>query len=163
MGDLTDTTGVPLKTDNEKKNGLIRDHFGWRNDGRIVDKMEEERERYPELTGISQEKMEELVRKALAWTSNRSAPGPDGIGYKLLKRILDLKLGSELIREVAENLIKGRIRKEWQHSKVVIIPKPGKDHSKTKCGRPINLINCIGKLCEKMVADRLQESGLLHR
>jgi len=162
MGDLTDTTGVPLKTDSEKKNGLIRDHFGWRNDGRKVDEMEEERERYPG-TGIDQEKMEELVRKALAGTSNRSAPRPDRIGYKLIKRVLDFKLGSELIREVAENLIKGRIPKEWQHSKVVMIPKPGKDHSKTKGWRPINLINCIGKLGEKVVADRLQESGLLHR
>ena len=111
MEDLTDTTGVPLKTDSEKKNGLIRDHFGWRNDSRKVDETEEERERYSG-TSIDQEKMEELVMKALAGTSNRSAPGLDGIGYKLIKRVLDLKLGSELIREVAENLIKERIPKE---------------------------------------------------
>jgi len=84
MGDLTDRTGVPLKTNSEKKNGLIRDHFWGRNDGRKVDETEEERERYPG-TGIDQEKIEELVRKALAGTSNRSAPGPDGIGYKLIK------------------------------------------------------------------------------
>jgi len=64
---------------------------------------------------------------------------------------------------VVENLINGRIPKEWQHSKVVMIPKLVKDHSKTKGWRPINLINCIGKLGEKVVADRLQESGLLHR
>jgi len=104
-----------------------------------------------------------LVRKALAGTSNKSTPGPDGIRYKLIKRVLDLKLGWKLIREVAENLIKRKIPKEWQHSKVVMIPKPGKDHGKTKSWRPINLINCIGKLVEKVVADRLQESGLLHR
>jgi len=97
MGDQTDTTGAPFKTDNEKKNGLIRDHFGWRNEGRKVDEIEEERERYLGLTGINQEKMEELVRKALAGTSNKSAPGPDGIGYKHSKRVLSLKLGSELI------------------------------------------------------------------
>jgi len=132
MGDLTDTTGVPLKTDNEKKNSLIRDHFRWRNEGRKVDEEEEERERYPELTEISQEKMEELVRKALAETSNKSALGPDSIGYKLIKRVLDLELDRELIREVAENLVNGKIPKEWQHSKVVMIPKPEKDHSKTK-------------------------------
>jgi len=112
MGDLTDTMGVPLKTDNEKKNGLIRDHFGCRIEGRKVDEEEEKRERYPNITGINQEEMEELVRKALAGMSNRSAPGPDGIGYKLIKRVLDLKLGLELIREVAENLIKGKIPKE---------------------------------------------------
>jgi len=85
MGDLIDATGVPLKTDNEKKNGLIRDHFGWINEGRKVDDIEEERERYSGLTGISQEKMEELGRKALAGTTNKSAPGLDGIGYKLIK------------------------------------------------------------------------------
>jgi len=90
--------------------------------------------------------MEKLVRKALAGTSNKSVPGPDRIKYKLIKRVLDLKLGRELIREVAENLIKGTILKEWQHSKVVMIPKPGKDYSKTEGWRPINLIHCIGKL-----------------
>jgi len=97
MGDLTYTIGVPLKMDNEKKNSLIRDHFGWRNEGKKVDEEEEERERYSGLTGISQEKMEELVRKALVETSNKSASGPDGIRYKLIKQVLDLELGRELI------------------------------------------------------------------
>jgi len=112
MRDLTDTMGVPLKTDNEKKNGLIIDHFGWRNEGRKVDEIEEERERYPGLTSISQEKMEELVRKDLVGTSNKSAPGLDSIGYKLIKRVLDIEFRRELIREVAENLINGKIPKE---------------------------------------------------
>ena len=86
-----------------------------------MDEEEEERERYLGLTSISQGKMEELVRKALVGTSNKSAPGPNGIRYKLIKRVSDLKLGSELIREVAENLINRTIPKEWQHSKVVMI------------------------------------------
>lgn len=68
-----------------------------------------------------------------------------------------------MFKEVARNLGTGRIPEEWQFSKVVIIPKPGKDHGKTKGWRPINLINCIGKLGEKVVADRLQGGGLLHR
>jgi len=156
MGDLTDTTGVTLKTDNEKKNGLIRDHFGWRKEGRKVDETEEEREKNPGLTRINQEKMEELVRKALAGTSNRSAPRPDGIGYKLIKRVLDLKLGSELIGEVAENLINGKIPKEWQHSKVVMIPKPRKDHVKTKAWRPIVMgdanSSTAGRLTESILS-----------
>jgi len=57
MGDLTDTAGVPLKMDCEKKKGLIRDHFGWRNEGSKVDEIEKERERYTGLTGINQEKI----------------------------------------------------------------------------------------------------------
>ena len=44
-----------------------------------------------------------------------------------------------------------------------MIPKPGKDHKATKGLRPINLINCIGKLGEKVVADRLQLAGLFHK
>jgi len=40
---------------------------------------------------------------------------------------------------------------EWQHSKVVMITKPGKDLYKTKRWRPINLINCVRKLVEKVV------------
>ena len=44
-----------------------------------------------------------------------------------------------------------------------MIPKPGKDHEKTKGWRPINLINCIGKLGEKVVVEVLQGCGLLHR
>jgi len=77
-----------------------------------VNEVEEERERYQGLTGINQEEIEELVRKAIAGTSNRSALGPDGIAYKLIKLVLNLKLGREHIGEVAENLINGRIPKE---------------------------------------------------
>ena len=64
---------------------------------------------------------------------------------------------------MARNLWKGRIPREWQNSKVVIIPKPRKDHEKMKGWRPINLINCIGKLKEKVVAEVLQGCGLLHK
>ena len=48
--------------------------------------------------------------------------------------------------------------------RVVLIPKPGRDLTQTKNWRPLNLINCIGKLGEKVVADRIQEEGssILH-
>ena len=47
---------------------------------------------------------------------------------------------------------------------MVLIPKPGRDLTQTKNWRPLNLINCIGKLGEKVVADRIQEEGrsILH-
>ena len=44
-----------------------------------------------------------------------------------------------------------------------MISKPRKDHEKTKGWRPINLINCISKLGEKVVADVLQGCSLLHK
>ena len=48
--------------------------------------------------------------------------------------------------------------------RVVLIPKPGRDLTQTKNWRPLNLINCIGKIGEKVVADRIQVEGrsLLH-
>ena len=46
---------------------------------------------------------------------------------------------------------------------MIMISKPRKDHEKTKGWRPINLINCMGKLGEKVVADILQKCGLLHK
>lgn len=39
----------------------------------------------------------------------------------------------------------------------VIIPKPNKDHGLVKGWRPNVLSNCIGKLGEKVAADKLQE------
>ena len=45
---------------------------------------------------------------------------------------------------------------------MVFTPKPGRDHSLLKSWRPITLINCIGKLGEKVVADDLQDADLLH-
>ena len=65
--------------------------------------------------------------------------------------------------QVAINLTMSSIPKEWQDSKVVFIPKPGKDHRQLKAWQPITFINCIGKLGEKVVAEELQAGNLLHR
>ena len=42
---------------------------------------------------------------------------------------------------------------------VVFIPKPGKDLTLARNWRPLNLINCVGKLGEKVGADRMQDFG----
>ena len=48
--------------------------------------------------------------------------------------------------------------------RVVLISKPGPDLTQTKNWRPLNLINCVGKLGQKVVADRMQAKGqqILH-
>ena len=100
---------------------------------------------------------------ALSRTSNTSAPGPDGISYKIIKWANKSVLGEYLIDDVVDNLMEGKIPKEWQNSKVVFIPKPNRDLALLKAWRPMTLFNCIGKLGEKVVADELQQAGLLHR
>jgi len=90
--------------------GLVKDHFEWRDDGKEVEEAErEERESGPM---DRQGQLEEEMRKALSGTSNSSTPGLDGIGYRLIKMIMGMKLGDELMKEVARNLARGKIPKE---------------------------------------------------
>ena len=101
----------------------------------------------------------EWVRDALSGTKNNSAAGRDGVGYRLIKAIRDTRLGNELVGEVVTALRGGYIPDRWRDMRVVLIPKPGRDLMQTKNWRPLNLISCIGKLGEKVVADRIQEEG----
>ena len=53
------------------------------------------------------------MRQALRGTSNRSAPGQDGISDRFMKVVLNNKLGEVAIREVVRLLKEGRILEEW--------------------------------------------------
>ena len=66
---------------------------------------------------------------------------------------------SELLGEVVSALRGGYIPDRWRDMRVVLITKPGRDLTQTKICRPLNLINCIGKLGEKVVADKIQGEG----
>lgn len=48
-----------------------------------------------------------------------------------------------------------QLPKDWKHSKVVPILKPGKDPSKPDSYRPIAMTSCVCKLQERMIKDRL--------
>ena len=110
MKKLVDVKRVGLETDKEKVTELVKDHFGWRQDGRGVEEAEREEEERRSTNRLGQ--LQEEVRKALSGTNNSSAPGLDGIGYMLIKMVLRTKLGDELMKEVVRNLAKGRIPKE---------------------------------------------------
>ena len=70
----------------------------------------------------------EKIRTALQGTSNKSAPGPDGVSYRLVKLAVKGLLGDALFEQIAEELSNGTMPEEWQVCKVVMIPKLGKDH-----------------------------------
>ena len=55
--------------------------------------------------------------------------------------------------------MRGVIPPAWREIRVVFIPKPGPNLTITKSWRLLNLINCVGKLEEKVVADRIQDFG----
>jgi len=99
------------------------------------------------------------VTTALRNTKNGSVPGPDRISWKLLKAIKETELGRAIIEDVAQVALAEatRMPEEWRNMKMVMLPKPGKDHTRVKGWKPIVLANTVGKLAEKIVAQRLQE------
>ena len=100
MRNLRDLEGTTLQMDVEKTGGLVRDLFGWNEDPEV--------EGHQESVEYGQDEikhMEESVRRALIGTKNSSAPGPDGISYRLIKVIKDTPLGEELVNEIAVQLL----------------------------------------------------------
>ena len=95
----------------------------------------------------------EDVSKALADTSNKSAPGPLGIGYKLLKwahAASPSRLPHLFNSSIALSY------HPWKEATVIPIPKPNKpDYRLAKAYRPVSLMECCGKLLEKIVARRI--------
>ena len=92
----------------------------------------------------------EEVSRNLSCTSNKSAPGPTGITYKLLKWCHSAS-PSRLTSIFNAAISLGH--HPWCSAMVVPIPKPGKiDYWVAKAYRPISLLECCGKLLEQIVS-----------
>jgi Reverse transcriptase (RNA-dependent DNA polymerase) len=95
---------------------------------------------------------DDKISAALVSTSISSAPGPSGIGYLLLWWAFEAR--PSFFTSIFTHAL--RLGKHpWGDALVVIIPKPGKsDYTVAKAYRPISLLECCGKLLEKVVAAR---------
>ncbi|KAI5116514.1 hypothetical protein M0805_005876 [Coniferiporia weirii] len=93
---------------------------------------------------------------ALSDTSNLSAPGPSGIGYRLLKWVI-AAFPDEVLALFNNCLCMGHHPKCWRAAKVVMLWKPNKKDPFSPCSYcPITLKETLGKLLEKMITNRLQ-------
>ena len=93
------------------------------------------------------------VATSLKATSNKSAPGWSGINYKLLKWAFTLQ-PQRFVDLFNHSLKLGH--HPWKEAKVVVLAKPQRpDYSLPKAYRPISLLECCGKLLEKIIANRL--------
>ena len=93
------------------------------------------------------------LQYALSKTNNSSA-GPDGIPYAMIKHLSDESLIVLLTlynRIWRDNVFPS----SWRRAIVIPIIKPGKDPSNPSNYRPIALTNCLCKLLEKIVNNRL--------
>ncbi|KAF8695033.1 hypothetical protein AX14_001893 [Amanita brunnescens Koide BX004] len=106
---------------------------------------------------------------ALRPTKNNSAPGPDHVTWRHLKLAISLPETDAALARLFNNVCReGMWPTYFKDSASVIIPKPNKpDYTVPKAYRPIALLNTLGKLLTKILANRLQhdaaEYGLLHR
>ena len=106
---------------------------------------------------------------ALRPTTNSSAPGPDHVTWRHLKLALTLpETDVSLMALYNKVCFTGSWPTHFKESMSVIIPKPNKpDYTIPKAYRPIALLNTLGKLLTKILANRLQhdaaEHGILHR
>ena len=95
-------------------------------------------------------------------SSSSKAPGPDGLGFECLK--IAYAAIPEYFHSLFEVLIRaGYHPKIWREATIVIIKKAGKpDYSAPKAYRPISLLNCLGKISEKIMATRLAHMAERH-
>ncbi|KAF8703921.1 hypothetical protein AX14_014102 [Amanita brunnescens Koide BX004] len=106
---------------------------------------------------------------ALRPTTNSSAPGPDHVTWQHIKLALSFPEVDEALAALYNKIcFSGTWPTHFKDSFSVIIPKPNKpDYSIPKAYRPIALLNTLGKLLTKILANRLQhdtaEHGILHR
>jgi hypothetical protein len=100
------------------------------------------------------------VSRALRSTSNKSAPGPSGMGYKLLKWAHTAR--PEYLPTLYNRCLDMGLH-PWKCATVVMVNKPQKlDYSISKAYRPIALMECAGKLLEKIVAKRINANIKAH-
>jgi hypothetical protein len=95
------------------------------------------------------------IKKAIFTSNIKKAAGPDLINFLCIQKAYQAipTVFTYLYTQLA---IVGYHPLSWRHSLAVIIPKPNKpDYSLPKAYRPISLLNCLGKVLEKILATRL--------
>lgn len=97
------------------------------------------------------------VRWAISTFKPLKSPGPDGIMPIMIQKAED-HIVPVLTRIYRASLALGQIPKIWQKTRVVFIPKPGKNsYDQAKSFRPISLSSFFLKIMEKIIDRHVRE------
>ena len=104
------------------------------------------------------------IKDMLSLMSNCLAPGPDNITWHHIKAIFELEGVSHAICLLFNNVCSSGVWPHWfKESISVIIPKLKKpDYTVPKAYCPIALLNTLGKLLTKVIANCLQFDAAAH-
>jgi hypothetical protein len=94
------------------------------------------------------------VKRKILLLKTRSAPGLDDITPTMLRHLSNKAL-THLTTVFNHLLLQGHFPEPWKRCKVIPIPKPNKPITDPTSYRPISLLSTLGKLFERIVADRL--------
>ena len=116
-----------------------------------IENIEELGDENPMMGDISIEE----IKIQLGKTKGRSAPGADGIRYPVIKKCPEIVF--DYLKHIYNACLNiGYFPSKWKEALGTMIPKPGKDQKITTNFRPISLLSCIGKLFEKIIANRMK-------
>ena len=102
--------------------------------------------------GTAYQLVDEHVARAFRGTGKKKSPGPDGIGSLAIACIYSWE-PDRIVALIRAHIRPGTHPDRWKTARGVTIPKPGKgNYSLAKSYRCISLLNCLGKMVEKVVA-----------
>ena len=170
--EVLEVDGVYYVNDHDKANQFAKTYEGFaklpvRKEDRQVRKKNRKRMREkPERRDASEQPLEaEELDRVLDEAKMNKAAGDDDIPYELLKN-----LGAhakKVLLHMYERVWQGEeLPPKWRTAIIRPLLKDGKDPKLTVSFRPISLTSCVGKILEKMIADRLmytlENRGLLN-
>jgi len=89
--------------------------------------------------------------------SVQKAAGSDRLGFEAIRLLWDWD-SQRIINVVKASFRLGIHPRVWKEVKGVVMPKPNKpDYGVTKAYRGITLLNCLGKVVEKVAANAIAE------
>ena len=98
------------------------------------------------------------VKNAIFQSSVKKAPGPDKISFLLIQKAYQ-NLESRFNKLYRILIRKGYHPRCWKLAKGVVLKKNGqkRDYTMLKAYRVVSLLNCLGKISEKILAKRLAD------
>lgn len=110
----------------------------------------------PDLTDFVPTTYDELCTILKSLPSKKS-PGIERINYDCIRRFPKKTLLT-LVDLYNSYMRRGYFPDKWKLAKIILIPKPNKSHFDLNNFRPISLLPSLGKVLEKIVLLRLQDS-----
>ena len=100
---------------------------------------------------------DEDIREALFNQSFQKAPGLDRLRFKAIRLWWEWD-SQRIISMVKTSIRLGIHPRAWKEARGVVIPKPNEpDYGVARAYRVITLLNCLGKVVEKVAANTIAE------